>query len=258
LKRWGLILISAACLLLASCSLLPEEESFRTAPLIKEYQRQEYKFDFVERGDMQLTEKISLTYVPVQTETMRYTVGGIYYDETFVQVGDSVEKGQRLAQLDLSGIEDKLESCGVQLEKMDVRMAALEENRALALERKRIQMAQSTAAELNQALGQINEEYDRQKQSLQDELTILQLQKAEYEEELASRQLRAAISGTVTYVRSTKPGDRSVAGDRVVTIADATMSLFRTETAYWKYFVPGQEYIITVNKVEHEAIVVSE
>ncbi len=258
LKRWGLFITICACLLLTSCSLLPEEETFRTAPLIREYQQQEYKFTFVERGDMQLTEKIGFTYVPVQTETLRYTVGGLYFDESFVKVGDNVEKGQLLAQLDLSGIEDQIAACELQIEKLNIQMSALEENRALALERRRLEMARSTAEELSEALEKVNRDYDRQKTSLQDQLTIQNIQKEEYEAEIAKRQLRAGISGTVTYVRSTKQGDRSVAGDRYVTIADGTMSLFRTETVYWDRFKPGDEFIITVSKAEYEAIVASE
>lgn len=256
MKRWGLLMVSAVCLLLASCSLLPEEEQFKTAPLIREYEREAYDFTFVERGDMKLTEKISLTYVPVQTETLRYKVGGLYFDEAFVQAGDAVEAGQLLAQLDLSGIEDEIKTCDVQIEKLNIRMETLEKNRALALERNRIEA--NGAAEAENALKQTNREYDRQKQALEDEMTILKLQKAEYEQQMAERQLRAGISGTVTYVRSTKPGERSVAGERFMTIADATMSLFKTDTTYWAYFEPGQEFMITVSKAEYEAVVTCE
>lgn len=258
LKRCGLLIAFFACVLLSSCSLLPEEETFSTAPLIREYEREEFKLAFAERGDMVLTQKVSCTYVPVQTEALRYTVGGLYFDEFFVEVGDSVTKGQLLAQLDLAGVESQIESSNMQIMKLSMRLSALEENRALALERQRLLMDTSTSAELSEALADVNEQYNIQKQALLDELEIAQLQLSEYEQQLAERQLRAGIDGTVTYVRSVKSGDRSAAGDRVISIADATTSLFRAETKLWDRFEPGQEYVITVSKADYEAIVTAE
>ena len=259
LKRWGLLLaVLTGGLMLSSCSLLPEEETFSRAPVIREYEKEEFKLAFAERGDMVLEQKISCTYVPVQVEGLKYTVGGEYFGETFVKVGDSVKKGQLLAQLDLTNVESQIESCRMQIEKLGMRLAALEENRALALERQRIQMDTATEAELDEALEQINRQYDDQKRSLDDELEITQLQLKECEAERDKRQLRAGIDGTVTYVRSVTAGERSVAGDRFISIADATTSLFRADTQYWDRLKPGDEFIITANKKEYEAVVASE
>jgi len=82
LKRCGLVMLTLACMLTTSCSLLPEEETFSTAPLIREYEKEEFKLAFAERGDMLLEQKISCTYVPVQTEALRFTVGGEYFGGT--------------------------------------------------------------------------------------------------------------------------------------------------------------------------------
>ena len=259
MKRWGMfIVILTGMLMMSSCSLLPEEETFSTAPLIREFEREEFKLAFAERGDMLLKQTISCTYVPVQTEALRFKIGGEYFDEAFVEVGDSVEKGQLLAQLNLDNTLAQIENCRMQIEKLGMRMAALEENRALALERQKISMDTATRQELSDALDAVNEQYDSQKQSLEDELTITKLQLAEYEQQRDDRQLRAGISGTVTYVRNYKSGERSVAGDRVVSIADASTSLFRASTQYWNEFKAGDEYIITANKKDYEAIVVTE
>ncbi len=259
LKRWGLLLVMiAGMLLMSSCSLLPEEETFSAAPLIRQYEREEFKFAFAERGNMVLEQKISCTYVPVQTEGLRFKIGGEYFGEIFVKVGDSVKKGQLLAQLNLDGVGDRIESCRMQIDKLGMRIAALEENRALALDRQRILHDQSTREELNRALESVNEQYDSQKRSLEDELEIALLQLSEYEQELSDRQLRAGIDGTVTFVRGVRSGDRSVAGERFMTIADARVSLFRSETKLWNEFEPGDEILITANKKEYEAVVASE
>lgn len=258
MKRYGLVILALACLSMSSCSLLPEEETFSTAPMVRVYEREAFQLAYAERGDMVLTEKVSCTYMPVQTEVLRYPVGGVYYDETFVEVGDSVVAGQLLSQLQLSGVQDNIENCKRQIEKLNIRLAAVEENRALAIEKQRILMKESTAAALNEQLESIHEQYDAQKQSLTDELHLTEVQLSEYELQLAQRQLFAGIDGTVTYIRSVQNGDRSVEGDRFITIADASMSLFRADTDLWELFEPGQEYLITVSKKEYEAIVVTE
>ena len=73
MKRIGRILALLFCLSLSACSLMPEEEVYRSAPVTKDYEAAPYQFAAVVRGDMELTEKISLNYVPVQTEKLAFT-----------------------------------------------------------------------------------------------------------------------------------------------------------------------------------------
>lgn len=258
MKSWKLIAAAASCALLTSCSLLPEEATFQAAPLIRSYAAEEFVLAYAERGDMVLSTKISCAYVPVQTESLSYPVSGVYFDETFVQVGDNVVKGQLLAQLELDDIEAQLENVALQLEKLNIRMSALEENRALALERQKLQMKGAAASDLKEALDRVNESFDEQKNALLDQIEIAELQKNEYEEKIKARQLRAGIDGTVTYVRGTSSGGKSVKNERFISVADSTMSLFRAETEYWPLFEPGMECVVLSNKVEYEAVVASE
>lgn len=258
MKRWGLVLAVLACVLLTSCGLLPAEETFQTAPLLREYEREEFKLALVERGDLELSQKVSCTFMPVRTEILRYEIGGIYYDENFVEVGDSVEAGQLLAQLELGDVEERIKSCEVQAEKLSMSLTALEENRALALARQRISMQGGDSQDLREALREVNKQYDAQKAALEEQALLNNMRLEEYEKELSDRQLRASFAGTITYIRNIKDGDRSVADERFITIADSTMSLFRAETQYWNVFEPGTEFIIMVGKEEYEAIVATE
>ena len=247
-----------ACLLLNGCSLLPAEETFRTAPMIQEYELGETKLAYAERGDMLLTKQLICAYVPVQTQTLSFSVGGLYYDEIFVSQGDTVQKGQLLAQLDLESVNEQIADCTLQIEKLELQIAGLEENRALALERQKILMEGHTEQERSEALQKINEQYDRQRRSLQDALDIARLQLEEWEDRVAQRQLRADFDGTVTYVRTIKEGQQSVVGERVITVVNNADSVFRTETMLWEHLVVGQTYIITVKEEEYEAQVVTE
>ena len=259
MKRSGLLLIILSIILiLSSCGLLPEEETFRTVPMIDTYEKEEFKQTLVVRGDMRLTENIDCSYIPMQTEMLSFPVSGEYFDEVFVRVGDSVKKGQLLAQLDLSGAQETMDDCSAQIDTLKVQIAALEENRALELKRQKILLSDSSEEELNEALERTNRQYDAQKQKFSDELTVAQIRMNEAKALLEERQMYAGIDGTVTYIRDFDTDDQSVADQWFMTVADTTTSLFRAETKLWDQFNPGDEYVITVNKTEYETVVVSE
>ena len=252
MKRYILPIALAVSLLLGGCGVFPQEETYQSAPTIPPYVQEEWTFAYAQRGDMVLTQSVICTYVPVQTETLSFSVSGLLYDEIFVSAGESVRKGQLLAQLDITGIQQEIAQCELQIKKVELQISALEENRALELQRQKLLAAEDAE------LKKINDRYDLQKTALLDEKEIAQLKLTECNERIKSRQLRAKIDGTVTYARTVNPGDRSVSGERVITVEDSASSIFQAETKYWSSVVPGQEYVITIKSVEYEAVAVSE
>lgn len=259
MKRYGLMFIYLAvcCVMMSSCSMLPQEETFPQAPVIESYERESYTLFQVRRGDLALQKKISCSYTSLQTQTLSYDFSGENFAEVFVSAGDSVQPGQLLAQLDVSQIEWNLSQCELQIEKLGVSIAAIEENRALALARERILHSTSSAAQLREALKNVEAQYDAQKRRLTDEMSIIQLQKKEYEQQIAARQLRAEMAGVVTYIKQTEPGAKSVKGEMFITIADPR-SLFRADTKYWQSFEVGQRVTITIGQSSYEAVIASE
>ena len=258
MKRQWIAIMTAGCLLLSGCDLLPAEEAFRTAPLIREYQGETFTQAACIRGDMSLQRSVSCVYVPVRSESLKYPISGLSFDEFYVKAGDAVKEGQLLAQLDLSDIEQQIESGQRTIGQIAVRIEHLEQDRQLALKRAGIEHEAEGAAAIRQAEEAVNETYDAQRQSLEDSLSIARLRLADYERQLSERQLRAPMDGTVTYVRRVSKGDVSSISERVVTIADSTLSLFRAETDLWSYFEPGQLGTITSSKVDYEARVMTE
>lgn len=76
MDRRGRLLLALAALapVLSSCALVPQEDSVRTAPMLREYAQEEYEFAVVERGDLIRTEKVSARYVPVQEEALSFSL----------------------------------------------------------------------------------------------------------------------------------------------------------------------------------------
>ena len=258
MKRWIICAVCAATLLLGGCGLLPMEEQYEKAPLIPEYQKEQWQMDYVRRGDLVQSQVVTCTYMPVQTQTLSFAVADARFDTLFVSAGDRVEAGQLLAQLDVSGLQEQIEDCELQLEKLQLQIAAVEENLKLALERETILQEGNSQQEREAALEKIRSQYDLQKQPLLDEKEILQMQLEDSRTKLDNRCLYAGIDGVVTFVRSVKKGDRIGAGEKVVVIEDSATSAFCADSRYWSYFQPGQEYMITVAGTQYRTRVVSE
>jgi macrolide-specific efflux system membrane fusion protein len=98
-------------LLLSGCSLLPEEEELRTAPVVSAYEAEEYKYVLVTQGDMILKEDMVCFYEPTQEESLSFAVGGEYYGTVYVKAGDTVKRGIA-GELDLEDVKPPLRIAG--------------------------------------------------------------------------------------------------------------------------------------------------
>ena len=91
--RWkSLIICLLSACLLTSCTLLPEEETVRTAPRVRSFERPVYQTVPVERGDLVEKAKISCNYVPVQTASLPFMMDDEFIDRFMVQAGDTVKR----------------------------------------------------------------------------------------------------------------------------------------------------------------------
>lgn len=256
-KRWLAGGLVAGCLLLGGCSLLPAQETRRTAPLLRETAAEDFKLTYVTRGDMRLTRKISCTYVPIRKESLSFAVNGESVDEIFVKPGDAVVKGQLLGQLKLDGVNDRIDACEYTIRTLKLQLAQQEEARALDLERADVRGGADAEARRS-ARDAVNADYDARRQSVEDALGIQTLRLETLKRQKAERQLFSPIDGTVTYVRQYQDSSVTSTTERAVTVVDSTMSLFKASTEYWDVLPVGTQVTITVLKVEYAATVADE
>lgn len=247
-----------AAMSLSACSLLPQEEEVRTAPLLRDYEREEYTTALVERGDLTLIEKVTCKYVPVQTVSLSFALGGEYVDRMMVQVGDSVEQGQLLGQLQLGDLEERVAAAQSAIEELQLRSDYVEEMYQIELRRNAIDGETMDAQACRERQDALEEDFEARRKDVENALELQRMTLEALERSLDERQIRAPFSGTITYVRRYKDGDMSAFGDSAVTLVDSTMSLFRAETKYWDRFHEGDEYEILVNKVPYVIVVASE
>lgn len=245
-KHLRLLALLACTSMLTSCALLPEEEQVRTAPVLREFEQETYETAVVQRGDLIRTDRISAKYVPVQKQSVAFSLLGEYVDQIFVKTGDTVVKGQLLGQLELGDREERIAGVENEIDELELRLSYLEQEYALALRRHEIEMQGQDGESVVKALQTLEEQYEDRRQSLEDQLLLKNLSLDGLRADLADRQIYAPFSGTVTYVRDFEKGHVSAYAETAVTIADSTVTLFRAETKNWNAFVIGDIYQITV------------
>ncbi len=250
----------AAALILGGCSLLPEEAEAPSPPLIYAYEKTNYTFANVERGDILETKRVTFRYMPSVKQSLAFDVNGAALDAVYVSVGDDVKEGELLCELEDGGLSDEIdavretiagyertleeaaESSKLELERYDLRIAADPENESLKDGRK--------AAEEN---------YKANRRTTELRLAA---EKARLDELLSDEEkhrLYAPFAGTVTYVKSFGgDGFTSTAGETFITISDKTSMVFSCdETDAKGLFAVGDVVTVNIGGEEYEAEVVS-
>lgn len=256
MKRILVILLAVSCLLLSACSLLPPEESIRVAPIIPESDSIVFETTAVERMDLKLYSTVNCTYVSQCTENLLFEAAGLTFDRYFVELGDRVTAGQLLAQLDMSDIQQRLSQLQLELSLLELEVDALEEDRALALERKKILMEGSSPEDLQQALAEVSSQFDRRSQSLKDEIYLVKLQIQECEAEIPKRQLRAGIDGTVHYLYDYSKDPTGGKAARTIRLVDPDKTYFVAETDLWPYLAVGEVFSLWMDTIQYDITVI--
>lgn len=257
-KYLRLLGLMSACAFLTSCSLLPEEEVRRTAPILRDTPPQVYNTAFVQRGDLVQTERISARYVPVQKQSLSFALENEYVDQIMVNTGDFVKKGQILGQLKVDALQKQIESVENSAKELELRLAYLEQEYALALKRHALETDGQSRESIQKSLLSLEERFDERRSSLQDQLSLNRITMENLLDKLEERQLRAPFDGTITYVKKYKEGHLTAYGEPAITIADSTVTLFRAETKNWSAYQEGSLHEIEINGELHQLEVVSE
>ena len=260
IRRFGALFALAATLALSGCALLPEEEVLPEAPVQRTGAQEAFTLDYVQRGDLVRTERYTATYRAVRQEQLCFAVSGVPFDEMYVSEGETVRSGQLLAKLDTGTFEEEAASQAAQIETLALEVRQQEENRALAQEKWEIEWSymDEEAREDAAPLSEVLRPYDRAIEDLQGQIEVARVRQAQTEAYVRERQLRAGISGVVTYARSLEKGTLSDETEVVFTISDAGSSLFVLSTKDLENFPEGRtvEVVIGLEKQVYPCTVV--
>ncbi len=105
--------VTAVCIALtaSSCGLIPKEEEEHKLNIVTEDVSSRYKLAMAEIRDVELTSNIVCTYSRLNEEELCFQVTGYRVNGIYVQEGDEVKAGDRLASLDMSAVLAQIEAC---------------------------------------------------------------------------------------------------------------------------------------------------
>ena len=251
----GLLLLLTLFSCAVSGCLLPEEETVPEIRLVRESDEDTDPVVEVRRGDLRRTYACSATYVPTATESVAFAVEGVMITDIFVEIGDEVEAGTLLAQLDCEALERDLEQLRFQAAGYSLQLAELDEdyeNRKAALQLE-LDAAETEEARnaAQAAMAAAADSYGVQRRIL--ELRYWKADEAIQEKEAAveKRRIYAGIDGKITYLQQESPGGISTDAPFAV-ISDDRISAFQIPNRDAEYYPAGAAVTFTCNGETYE------
>jgi macrolide-specific efflux system membrane fusion protein len=227
--------VLATGVLLAGCSLFPNEEAVLAPPLV-EPAVVNYEVAKVERATLVKSVKGSSTFTATEKKELYFKDPKGRLKSFLVKSGDAVKKGQVLAELDAGDLEHEIEVAKYELDKAKLELMAVQQDNRYEVEAARldVQKAEMNAKvmgtklavmELEKAKLKLQELQDTKQQEYQiqkaklniraKELELAHLQKAWEETRLVS-----PIDGFVMFVSNEQVGDEIDPYQSLVTVGD--------------------------------------
>ncbi|MCL2665501.1 MAG: efflux RND transporter periplasmic adaptor subunit [Defluviitaleaceae bacterium] len=241
-----------AVIFFASCFALPVEEEVLPPPVIKAKNVRDYRTTTVVRGDVVRYTTTRANYRPRKEESHYFTVNDELIHAIYVNVGDTVNEGDILAEIDMTYVNNEIKKVEQDLAWARMTMAQLEERHAID-----ILEADITGRPVDDSV--FSSQKDVILSSIESALEKLE----KLDEEVEKRILRARIGGTVTramvYDHGMRSTTRQTNNRPFVVITDQTSAVFEVSMGMLTHedFDPDIIYYIDVQWEPHAARIVS-
>ena len=247
MKKPILFLLSFLAAVSLSACLIPEEEEFKTVPVIPEAEEVSYILANCTRRDIVNSDSVYVTYVSTKTTTLVFEENDLMYDAFFVTAGDAVQEGQLLAKLDTEAIDSEIARLESEIESTEAQLRRLEDEKEIREKRQDVMGTSMDYADYLKAKANLEKEIARTKLRYTDTLEIDAVKLEEAKKKLAKREIFAPFNGVITYIYAPNPDERSEAGKKMITIVDTENSMFRGDTDFYSVFSPGDTVTIQMN-----------
>ena len=223
-----ILILSALLTLSAGCSLLPQEEEVLAPPLMEPVTI-EYRTVPVERGTIIQQSRMTGIFAPEIQQALSFENQGGRLKEIHVRIGEIVEEGQLLVELDSGPLSQQIRLQEIEVEKNELHLEQLKANQAdrFALRR----------AELDLEQQRIRLENMRQ--------------------ELANTQIFAPFDGEITYLASVPIGEFVNAYQSVVRLADLSKLILITTADQASELPLGVEVEVEISNELYEGEVIA-
>lgn len=240
--------VAIACIFsffVTGCGILPKEEEFHEAPVVKEFEGANYGKTEVRRGDLVDAKEIAAIYKGTSVRNIHHSENS-KVQKVYVKKGDKVRTGDILIRYEIGGSQKQIDESEQKIKVKETQLRQQRELLKLELEKQKAVNGSASA------VRNIREQYAASMKQYQTELKILKLEKQEAQEDVASYDLLAEIDGMITYVASNMEGQIASTEEPAVTITGNAKNRFEANTKYADKFKDGDKVQIDVSGVKYE------
>lgn len=237
-----------ACMSLTSCGVLPTEEEFDAAPVVKEYEGTNFNKVAVVRGDLVKTEDITGKYKGTVREEITPD-GASLIKKICVKKGEKVKSGDRIMQYYIPGSEKALRKAQNDIEKT-----------TLQIKHAKKMMEMETAKQKRLGGGRneiknVRNQYQQQIKSYESSLKLFKMDAKIAREEIEDEEVTASVDGVVTYVNAEAEGTYGNSEKAVVKIEGKTKNRFEANSEYASMCRDGDVVTVEINAQDYKATV---
>lgn len=241
--------VLAVGLCMCSCGILPAEEEFDMAPVVKEYEGNNYSKYTVTRGDMVQKDSIDALFQGTVKSEILGEGTATRIKKIRAKKGQKVEVGDVLLENYVADQEKVVKNSRRQIESLELQIKQAKEMKAKELEKlKKI----GGSKEQKEA---VRIQYDSQIKNCESTLKLTRLDLKSAQEEIKADCVTSDIDGTVTKVDRSFEGGYADIGDVVVVIQGKKRNRFRAKTKYASRLKEGQEVTLTVQGQQYKTTV---
>ena len=203
----AMCVLPALLIFLTAC--LPVEEDTLPPPVVEAGRTAEYPTVAVLRGDIQNARTCSVFLVASREAELSFPINDIAITGIYVKEGDFVREGDIIAELDRSSYQGEMEGIDLSSSFLELTFNHIDELHEFDLAQSRLSGA--PVDEDSHAL---------MRSAFMTALETNRIRRAHLDYEEGLRVLRAPMDGVVTYAMEYYDGVRTVADQRIATIAD--------------------------------------
>lgn len=230
MKRKEVLILTALLMVTSFAGCGKQTEDDQLVVVEQDQTETVYEQAVVSYDDVLLTKRIRCIYKQTNDEEISFSVSGKRVEKVYVKKGDSVKKGDLLAQLSGGSLDQDIERLEYSIKRNEILKKQATENEALAISQRWVN-AISHGANINveEDVKDIQKSYRYLQEDYDDALELDKLELQKLKAEKSSSSVYAGMDGTVYSVMDFLEGSTSQKDKVIMTIIDNSECLFMTD-----------------------------
>ena len=247
-KNKNIGIVALLCIMMAAVSSGCGSEEQQDDYLIVQNDEEPiaYSLATVVEGDVQKTVRVRCTYLQTKDEEVSFPISGKKVEKVYVKVGDTVKKGQLLAELSGGSVQDDIDRLEYQINRNSILLDQTLSNKQFDIDIRNQAFELWTEKEwpdvvnLRKDLEQIEKNYRYTIEDYEDAIALDQKELARFKADQRNSNLYASMSGTISSIIENLEGSTSTKDKTVIKIIDSSECLFSAQDmSYADYFKEG-------------------